>query len=120
MIGVSQRALGEIPGLVPTELRFVEQDVHQFGNRERGVSVVELNGGVIRQAGPVIALRDTEAIDDILQRATDHEVLLEEAQSPAGLGGVVGIEHPSERFCFLSRAGHPASLDNWIEVDDAL
>src|SRR5262245_3799510 len=49
MIGVSQRALGKIPGLIPAELGLVEQYPHQFRDCEGRVSVVELDRRVIRQ-----------------------------------------------------------------------
>ena len=39
-----------------------------------------------------------KAGQDVLQRAADQEVLLQEAQRPAGLGRIVRVEHAGERF----------------------
>src|SRR5262249_2608529 len=100
VVRVREGAYGEVPGLLPAALPLIEQDAHQFGDSERRVSVIELDGNVVRQGRPVVALAGAETVDDILQGATDHEVLLEEAQSPAGLGGIVGIEDTGERFGF--------------------
>ena len=43
-------------------------------------------------------LRLPEAGDDVLKRAADQEVLLQEAQRPPGLGRVVRIEHARQRL----------------------
>src|SRR5215510_1524467 len=88
MVGVSESALRQVPGLVPPELPLVEQYAHQFRNRDRGVSVVELDRGIVRQGRPLVARAAAETVDDILKRAAHHEVLLEEAQGPSGLGGI--------------------------------
>src|SRR5262245_24487765 len=91
MVGVSESALSQVPGLLPSELPLVEQYAHQFRNRDCGVSVVELDRRVVWQGRPIIARAAAETVDDILKRAAHHEVLLEEAQGPAGLRGIVGI-----------------------------
>ena len=53
MIGVRQSLLCKVPGLVPTEVRFVEQNPHQLRHRHRRVRVVELDGdflGAVRSS----------------------------------------------------------------------
>ena len=50
-----QRVIGEpgslrdIPGRVPAEARFVEQDAHELGHRQGGVGIVELDGDLVRK-----------------------------------------------------------------------
>ena len=43
VVGVGERADGQVPRLVPAELRLVEQDAHQFGDGHRRVRVVQLD-----------------------------------------------------------------------------
>ena len=97
VVRVGQRPLREVPGLVPAELRLVEQDAHQLGDGHGGVGVVELDGDLLGQRAPV-GVAAPEAPHEIGQRAGDEEVLLHEAQPLALAGGVVGIEHARERF----------------------
>src|SRR4029453_11303918 len=53
VIRVGERLSGEIPGLVPAEVRLVEQDSHQLGDGQRWVRVVELDGDLARKRVPV-------------------------------------------------------------------
>src|SRR5262249_8592356 len=119
VVRIREGAYGEVPGLLPAALPLIEQDAHQFGDRERGVSVIELNGNVVRQGRPIIALPGAETVDDILQGATDHKVLLEEAQRPPGLGGVVGIEDAGERFGFhiFNNGAHEVTMGKLGEIE---
>ena len=79
VVGVGQRPLREVPGLVPAELRFVEQDAHQLGDGHRRVRVVELDGDLLGQRAPV-GVAAAEAPHEVGQRAGDQEILLHEAQ----------------------------------------
>ena len=79
VVGVGQRADGQVPRLVPAELGLVEQDAHQLGHGHRRVRVVELDGDLVGQGRPVV-VRAAEAGDDVGQRAADEEVLLDEPQ----------------------------------------
>ena len=49
MIGVTQRALGDAPGIVPSNIMLVDQDAHELGDGDCRVCVVELDGDVFRQ-----------------------------------------------------------------------
>ncbi len=49
------------------------------------------------QRAPVVAVVP-EAADDVGDRAGDQKVLLDEAQRAPLVGGIVGIEHPRQRF----------------------
>ena len=62
-----------------------------------GMGVVELNRPI---AGEVFNGQPTvvEAAQHVLKGAADEEVLLLQAQPPAFVGAVVGIQHLGERF----------------------
>ena len=82
---------------IPGELRLIQKNAHQFGNGQRRMRVVHLDRHAVRQRRPVGVVL-AKAGDDVLQRTTHHEVLLQEPQRSAGFGGIVGIEHARERF----------------------
>ena len=97
VVRVRQRPLGQVPGLVPSEVRVVEQDSHQLGDGDRRMGIVELDGGPFGKRAPV-GVAAAESSDQIRQRAGDEKVLLHEPQLlPLGRR-VVGIEDPCERF----------------------
>ena len=106
VVRVRQRPLGEVPGLVPAEVRIVEQDAHQLGDRHRGMGVVELDGGLLGERAPV-GVAAPEAAHEVGQRAGDQEILLHEAQPLPLARGVVGVQHARERFG-RERLGHRA------------
>ena len=118
VVRVGERALGEVPRLVPPQLRVVQQDAHQLGHGQRGMRVVELNRDLVGQRGPVVAC-GAEPADRVRQRAGDEKVLLEEAK-PFALGRrVVRIEHARERFGgerFGQRA-HEIAAAELLEVE---
>ena len=49
VIGVPQRCLGDLPGLLPGQVMFVYEHAHQFRDRHRRVGVIELNGDLRRR-----------------------------------------------------------------------
>ena len=53
VIGVRQRAQGDVPGLIPGELRLIEKNTHQLGNGHGWVRVIHLDRDAIRQRRPV-------------------------------------------------------------------
>ena len=97
VVRVGQRPLGEVPGLVPAEVRVVEQNAHQLGDRQRRVRVVELDGDLLGKRAPV-GVAAPEAPHEVGQRAGDQEILLHEAQALPHARGVVGIEDARQRF----------------------
>ena len=97
VIGVGQRSLRQIPGLVPAEMRLIEQDPHQLRYRHRRMRVVELNRDLVGERAP-IGIAAAEAPDEIGQRAGDQEILLHEAQALSHAGGIVWIQHAGQRF----------------------
>ena len=97
VIGVGERAAGDVPGFGPIEMFVVEQQPHQFRHGNRRVGVVQLYSPMIRE----LADRDAahvEAADHVLQRAAHKEVLLLQPQLAALIGAIVGIEHLGEGF----------------------
>ena len=97
MVGVGQGLLGDIPGLLPPQVGFIQQNPHQLGNGQGRVRVVQLDGDLFRQRGP-ISVAAAEAADEVGQGAGDQKILLHEAQPLPHAGRVVGIEHPGEGF----------------------
>ena len=89
VVRIRQRPLGEVPGLVPAQVRVVEQDAHQLGHRQRRMRIIELDGDFLRQHAPV-GVAAPEAPHQIGQRTGDEKILLHRAQSLAHAGGVVG------------------------------
>ena len=80
VIGVRQGLLREVPGLVPTEVCFVEQNPHQLRDRHRRVRIVELDGDFIGKRAPV-GVGLPEAAHEIGQRAGNEKIFLHKAQA---------------------------------------
>ena len=118
VIRVGERPSGEIPGLVPAEVRLVEQDSHELGDGQRRVGVVELDGDLPGKRVPV-GIGAAEAPHQVRQRARDEEVLLHEAQCLSHARGVVGIEHPRQRFGGepLGQRAHELAAAERLEVE---
>ncbi len=118
VVRVGERLLGEVPGLVPSQVRIVEEDAHQLGDGQGRVRVVELDGDLVGQRAPVgVAL--PEAPHEIGQRAGDQEILLHEAQRLSHARRVVGIEHPRQGFGG-ERLGHRAdelAVAEYLEIE---
>jgi hypothetical protein len=53
VVGVGERASGEVPCLVPSELRLIEQDPHQLGHGHAGMGVVELDCDLVGKRAPI-------------------------------------------------------------------
>ena len=118
MIRIGQRPLGEVPGLVPAEVRFVQQDAHQLGDRHRRVGVVELDGHLLGKRLPV-GVAPPEAAHEIGQRAGDQKILLHESEPLPHARGIVRVQHPGERFG-RERLGHRAdelAVTEHLEVE---
>jgi hypothetical protein len=78
VVRVGERPPRDVRGVVPSEMRLVEQDAHQLRHGERGMGVVELNGGLFRQRVPV-AVPLAEPANNVGDRAGDQEILLRQA-----------------------------------------
>ncbi|MNS69975.1 hypothetical protein D3C72_1033070 [compost metagenome] len=114
VVGVGQRIDGDLPRGVPRHVINVDQLPHQFSHGNRGVSVVELDRGVIAQ-GQHRGVHVAMAAQQILQRGGDEEVLLAQAQLLAGLGAVRRVQHPGDAFG-PGHFGHGAQVVAGVET----
>ena len=92
VVGVGKHLLHHFPGVEPLEFVLVDQPVHQFGNRQHRVSVVEVNGDLVRQVVEGF-MHQPMAVEDVLHRGRHQEILLPQPQLAPGGGRVVRIQH---------------------------
>lgn len=92
MVRIRQRPNRDVPGLVPAKLCLVEQDAHQLGYSHSWMRVIHLNSDLFGQGSPVI-FGATKTANDVGQRTTNQEVLLDEAQRLTGEGRIVGVQY---------------------------
>ena len=92
VIGVGERLRGDAPGRVPVHGVLVDEQAHQFGDRDGRMGVVHLDGEGAMQVGERAVLRLLD-LDDVLQRAGDEEELLFQTQLLALNLLVVGVEN---------------------------
>ena len=97
VIRVRERLLCHVPRLVPAEVLHVEKDAHELGDRERRVSVIELDRDLVRHPVPV-RVRAPKTPGQVCQRAGDEEVLLHEAQRAAACGRIIRVQHAGQRL----------------------
>ncbi len=97
VVGVGKSVASDGPGVAPRDAVFVDQQAHQFRNRDRGVSVVQLHGKFFVKAlqGDFLQLRDAQ---HVLQRTGHEEILLLQPQFLALGLLVVGIQHLGDIF----------------------
>jgi hypothetical protein len=69
----------------------VDQETHEFGRGERRMGVVEMNGPLVRQQGPV-AVAGAKRGQQVLHRGGDEEMLLAQPEFTSLRRAVVGIE----------------------------
>ncbi|MNO95887.1 hypothetical protein D3C76_875410 [compost metagenome] len=114
VVGVGQGPDRHFPGFVPGDLVLIDQQPHQLGHGNRGVGIVELDGGGIGQVEQAV-MHVQVASQQVLQRGRDEEVLLAQAQLLAGFSAVGRIQH--SRDAFGSRHfGHRAEVITRIEA----
>ncbi len=91
VVGVAEAALRDIPGRVPLQCVHVDEQAHQFGDRDRRMGVVQLHREFLVEARQrqVLGAHDAE---HVLQRTRHEEVLLLEPQLLALQRLIVGIE----------------------------
>ncbi len=117
VVRVAQRSARQVPGLIPSQLRVVEQNPHQLRHRDRRMRIVELDCGLVGQRVP-IGVAAPEASDDIGQRACDEKVLLHESQSLSPAGRIVGIQHSRQSLGgqLLCERAHEIALAEFLKV----
>ena len=100
MVGVAAGALHDARGILEGNAALHEQ-AHELGDHHRGVGVVDVYGHVLGELlGSEAAL--LELREDELRARGHHEVLLVDAQEPARLVGVVGVEEAREAVPHVS------------------
>ena len=82
----------QVPCFIPAQVRFIEQDAHQFRDGHRGMGVVHLDRNMRRQLAPW-CVAAAEPADDVGQRAGHQEEFLDKAQTSTLVCGVVGIKN---------------------------
>ena len=87
--------MSDVPSLIPSQVRFVQQNAHQLGHRKRGVRIIQLDGGSFSE-GPPISIATTESPDQIGKRAGHQKILLYETECLPPDGGVIRVQDPSE------------------------
>ena len=92
MVGVVEGLADDIPGFIPREVFFVDEEAHEFRDRQSRVCIVELNDTFAVEV-PQVFIVIFHSADDVLQRCGDEEELLFEAQFLAFVVVVVGVQH---------------------------
>ena len=88
VVGVGERRGRDIPCLSPGNFVNVDEKAHQLGDGDRGMRVVELNCGIIRQRAHIAMLMEVPA-QQVLQRGGRKEILLRRRSScPAGVSSL--------------------------------
>ena len=91
VVGIGEGPNGDIPGGVPVELMGVDENPHEFRNRDRGMRIVELDRDLVGQGGEVGVIR-RKVRQDVLDRGRDEEILLPQPQLAAHLGRVIRVQ----------------------------
>ncbi len=97
VVGVAAGALRDGPRAIPIHRVFVDEQPHQFRNRDRRVRVVQLRGPGRVKLVERLPTHQVQA-DHVLEGARHEEVLLRETQRLADVRLVVRIEHLRDRF----------------------
>ena len=96
VVGVREGLGDDLPRRIPAQTMVIEQYAQELWDGEHWVSVIELDGVVLRKTGEVLAVLGNVVIHHGLQGCGDKEVLLANAQYLALVGGVVGVEHAAD------------------------
>ena len=92
MVGVGKCCLCDLPCLSPLDSVLVDKKPHELGDTDYRVSVVELDGVVLREIVQIIAVVLLVTVDDVLQGCGNEEVLLSYTEYLSVVGSVVGVE----------------------------
>lgn len=79
VVGIAKCVRHDVPGLIPVETFEIDQNTLQLHHSERRMSVIELNGDLAGELGPG-ALGLLEATDNVIERGSNPEVLLLQAE----------------------------------------
>ena len=76
MVCVGECLCDDVPGFVPAYAVFVDQDAHQFRNRNNGVRVVQLDYVKLGELAEIRSVVGHKVVDQVLQAGAREEVLL--------------------------------------------
>ena len=93
VISVSHSAAGNLPGFVPAQPLFIQQQAHQFGDRATGMGVVELKTVFLSKTTELGTFGCHPLFQYILQAGRGEKVLLAQTQIFTVFTGVIRIEH---------------------------
>ena len=110
VVRVREGFLDDLPGVLPAQAVFVQEQAHEFGNGEDRVGVVELDDVVLAEIAQVVAVDPHVRLDHRLERGGHEEVLLAHPQDFALVGGVVGVEDPAQ-------IGHALAFDDGLREE---
>ena len=92
VVGVGEGAAADGLRLVPAHAVIVHQYAHQLRDGHGGMGVVDVDGHLVREDGPVVAVDVDEVLHRVLYGRGGEEILLLQAQLLALVAVVVGIE----------------------------
>lgn len=108
-VHVAAMALSIVTYNIPRQSFDVDQNPHEFGDRQRGMRVVQLDGNLCREELHVGARRFhgaeccvLEATDDVLKCGSHKEVLLLQSQFLSLEHVIVGVENAGDVLCLVS------------------
>ena len=120
MVRVSKDLRNDAPRFVPGVTFDVDEQAHQFRDRERRVRIVELDSRFLRKRVER-AVFGFVAADDVLQRSGNEENLLDEAELASDGGFVVRVKHLGDGFAtrfFVNRFDVSAFVE-LVEIEIA-
>ena len=103
VVGIGERAAGDLPGLVEFQSVDVGQQAHHLGDGNRRMGVVQLDRHLVGQVGEVRVLLQVAA-QDVLQGRRREEVFLAQPQLLARRIGVGRVEDAGEGLGLVALA----------------
>ena len=82
MVGIREDLAADVKSAVPAEFMFVNQQTHQFGDRQHRMGIIQVNGDLVRQVVPGL-VHPPVAIQDVLHGRGDQEIFLAQTQFTA-------------------------------------
>ena len=97
----------------------VDEDAGELHDCDGRVRVVELHRDLVCEILPAVGRVAEMAADDVAQRAGDEEILLHQAQLPAGLRLVIRVKHLGNGFAdgFLADGFHITAAVECREIE---
>ena len=118
VIGICQCPPGQAPCVVPAQVSVIQQNSHQFGDRDGRMCVIHLYRYLLGQPVPIV-VQPPEPAYDIRHRTGDQEVFLHEPQTAAHGGRVIRVQHAGKRFRFqrLAQSSDEVSAPELLKIE---